>query len=439
MDIEWVLQVSSFKFDGFLIEVLGFAERLHNAFPLLRLVKSSYVKSLDELSIAPKSKLLSELFDEERLIVNKLMSTAFNRTYFAHLQPAESLFSGQSKPISRLECVEQYDSALVQTILDSPKLSKYEVANVQSVSDCCDACQKSPFCSYYMHNMSSQVCQLKSAHAPISILPVQTPNLTQIQVGSVPSRAILPRAIIFHGTLCVYHNTTLSRRRDINTIYIGRYMVERSAFSKGLTMGDLATVYCAGLMDELWVPTEWHRYVISQMLERMGGGGRPSIVVVPEAVDTKLFDRSLEVELTGGSEKRCDAGTALVCFDEDNHRVPFVFLSVFKWEERKGWDILLNAYWKAFSKDDDVILLIHSHLPPPHTQYSDINQLIADYALRMFDTSIENLAAVHWIDNLRNAYHSKLIHHIGWHKLLSTKLPSGRRLVDAGLTRRQVR
>ena len=27
---------------------------------------------------------------------------------------------------------------------------------------------------------------------------------------------------------------------------------------------------------------------------------------------------------------------------------PFVFLSNFKWEQRKGWDLLLRAYWAEF-------------------------------------------------------------------------------------------
>ena len=34
--------------------------------------------------------------------------------------------------------------------------------------------------------------------------------------------------------------------------------------------------------------------------------------------------------------------------DTDNER-PFIYLSVFKWETRKGWDILLKAYFSAFT------------------------------------------------------------------------------------------
>ena len=36
----------------------------------------------------------------------------------------------------------------------------------------------------------------------------------------------------------------------------------------------------------------------------------------------------------------------------------FRFLSVFKWEKRKGWDILLRAYFQEFTAADDVVLII---------------------------------------------------------------------------------
>ena len=37
---------------------------------------------------------------------------------------------------------------------------------------------------------------------------------------------------------------------------------------------------------------------------------------------------------------------------------PFIFLSVFKFEERKGWDVLLRSYFHEFHRDDNVLLLI---------------------------------------------------------------------------------
>ena len=40
-----------------------------------------------------------------------------------------------------------------------------------------------------------------------------------------------------------------------------------------------------------------------------------------------------------------------------------VYLSVFKWEKRKGWDVLLQAFFAEFGEDDDVLLLLRSKPP----------------------------------------------------------------------------
>jgi len=48
-----------------------------------------------------------------------------------------------------------------------------------------------------------------------------------------------------------------------------------------------------------------------------------------------------------------------------------------KWEKRKGWDVLLRAYYEEFSAKDDVTLLLRSHL--------DINNLAE------FDNFIRNI------------------------------------------------
>lgn len=40
---------------------------------------------------------------------------------------------------------------------------------------------------------------------------------------------------------------------------------------------------------------------------------------------------------------------------------PFIFLSIFKWENRKGWDLLFKAYTEEFSANEDVELHIVTH------------------------------------------------------------------------------
>lgn len=56
----------------------------------------------------------------------------------------------------------------------------------------------------------------------------------------------------------------------------------------------------------------------------------------------------------------------------------FRFLSVGKWEERKGWPVLLKAYISEFDHSDDVTLLIRSTLDDKNQkQYETILESIA--------------------------------------------------------------
>jgi len=57
---------------------------------------------------------------------------------------------------------------------------------------------------------------------------------------------------------------------------------------------------------------------------------------------------------------------------------PFVFLSIFKWEYRKGWDILLSAYLQEFSATDDVALYL---LTNPYHSDHDFATAIATFVL----------------------------------------------------------
>lgn len=92
-------------------------------------------------------------------------------------------------------------------------------------------------------------------------------------------------------------------------------------------------------MDFVWVPTQFHLDIFEK-----GGVSREKLVVMPEAVDTDFYNpdvRPMAYPSTG----------------LDSPRV-FKFLSVFKWEERKGWKFLLEAFLSEFSREDNVALFI---------------------------------------------------------------------------------
>jgi len=87
----------------------------------------------------------------------------------------------------------------------------------------------------------------------------------------------------------------------------------------------------ANQMDEVWTPTEWGAAVF-----RASGVTRP-VYVVPLGVDTqRLRPAPARARLADRT----------------------IFLSVFEWGERKGWDVLLRAYRAAFRPNDPVLLLL---------------------------------------------------------------------------------
>jgi glycosyltransferase involved in cell wall biosynthesis len=94
-------------------------------------------------------------------------------------------------------------------------------------------------------------------------------------------------------------------------------------------------------LDELWVPSRFN-------LTAFARAGLPEerLRVVPVGVDTTLFRPG---RADGGALPWRPGGA-------DSRR--FKFLSVFAWQARKGWDILLRAYLREFTAADGVLLVL---------------------------------------------------------------------------------
>ena len=94
-------------------------------------------------------------------------------------------------------------------------------------------------------------------------------------------------------------------------------------------------------MDELWVPSEFNRETFRR------AGVRVPMHLVPGGIDSSVYRPDVESLHVDGLR-----GT--------------VFLSVFEWRMRKGWDVLLRAWAEAFSATDNVTLLLRTHAERIH-------------------------------------------------------------------------
>ncbi|WVZ64147.1 hypothetical protein U9M48_013711 [Paspalum notatum var. saurae] len=106
-------------------------------------------------------------------------------------------------------------------------------------------------------------------------------------------------------------------------------------------------------MDAVWVPTDFH---VSTFVK--SGVDHTKVVKVVQAVDVAFFDpdKHAALPLPIGVLVMVPEGPRLQ--HADSKAKGFVFLSVFKWEQRKGWDVLLRAFLQEFSGADDVVLYL---------------------------------------------------------------------------------
>ena len=108
----------------------------------------------------------------------------------------------------------------------------------------------------------------------------------------------------------------------------------RRVIARAMSEGSLgpAQAQCVrAAADEVWVPTEWHRRAFA------AAGVAPVMIhVVPEPVDTVFFAPRAEGEGAGSDRGGGGSGDGGGGGGELAGRRPFTFLSVFKWEARKG-------------------------------------------------------------------------------------------------------
>lgn len=134
------------------------------------------------------------------------------------------------------------------------------------------------------------------------------------------------------GGIVINHNPANGFFRPPNADYcIGRTMYETDRIPP-------EWVAACNRMDEIWVPSKFN-------LETFANSGveRDKLVVIPGAVDSTFFDPTRHEAL------------------ELPNKAAYNFLSIFEWSSRKAWDVILTAYLREFSADDDVCLYLRTY------------------------------------------------------------------------------
>jgi glycosyltransferase involved in cell wall biosynthesis len=126
--------------------------------------------------------------------------------------------------------------------------------------------------------------------------------------------------------------------------------------------------------DEVWVPSEFNRETFAR-----AGVEECKLRVMPEGIDTELFRPGLDPL-------------------EIPERRAFTFLSVFDWQQRKGYDVLLRAWTAEFRADEDVALVLK--ITTINQPWLDIESILAYFLERELGVALENIAPIILLNGL---------------------------------------
>lgn len=107
-------------------------------------------------------------------------------------------------------------------------------------------------------------------------------------------------------------------------------------------------------MNEIWLPCEANK------ISFKNSGVTSVLTIMPPFVDTEHFSphkKALKI----------------------NNRKRFTFLSVFEFIPRKGWDVLVEAFARAFDPDEDVCLIIKTYRTFPSMNETEIRAQIKSH------------------------------------------------------------
>jgi len=152
------------------------------------------------------------------------------------------------------------------------------------------------------------------------------------------------------------YNSFLDSNNDKIVYRIGRSMYETDRIPSNWISN------CNSLVDKIWVPSHFN-------LETFTNSGVLSsqLEVVPEPIDTYTYDSQITSPIELPDKKG------------------FNFLTIMKWEKRKGWDELLTAYFSEFTNEDDVSLYFRSN--QDDNGKKEYEKFIKDFLLQNEDGS----------------------------------------------------
>eukprot|EP00758_Cryptobia_borreli_P003306 Tbor_TRINITY_DN3675_c0_g1::TRINITY_DN3675_c0_g1_i1::g.231::m.231 len=262
-----------------------------------------------------------------------------------------------------------------------------------------------------------------------TVINYQKNSVDEIQ-HKPPFKVLSP----FDDRYIIFPNLAKVLKRHPHTMFdyfVSRSMYELDRFPSKWIEDMRARKPSAPYVDEIWVPAQ---FIVDSLCDSFAGDGYNSpppswngthagvpIYVIPEAIDLALYDpklhnvtsRKAPYEGLKNSKDRHDIKgptNSMKNGGNDNggnlslKEPPYSFYSNFKLEERKGWQALLESYFRTFTSSDNVVLTIKTYL------YFEKGDKIRDYhrGYGFIESFAKTLKGMPMLNTLWRCYNSTL-------------------------------
>lgn len=163
---------------------------------------------------------------------------------------------------------------------------------------------------------------LESLGVNVKIEPVNKPSIKDPELKSLLRKS-------FKNEICIDSIVPTSGHESF-----GKYKILYTTIESD-TLPDFFVDFTKNY-NEIWVTSDFCKRILEKY------NIKSPIYVIPDSIDHKIYKED---------------GNKYSFSSELN---PFVFISVFGWSYRKGYDVLLKSYLQEFNEDDPVSLLIVS-------------------------------------------------------------------------------
>eukprot|EP01060_Flectonema_neradi_P013813 TRINITY_DN20533_c0_g1_i2.p1 TRINITY_DN20533_c0_g1~~TRINITY_DN20533_c0_g1_i2.p1 ORF type:complete len:1030 (+),score=153.66 TRINITY_DN20533_c0_g1_i2:76-3165(+) len=223
---------------------------------------------------------------------------------------------------------------------------------------CCQCCGFSQEWAHYLHPLEERI--------KVSAIPgpeCHCNGLTLDVLGSLQRSHVKRVPFSDHdvrvnssGSVLVWISHTpptnfLLHKNDFVGSY--DYFVGRSMYEFSALPASWAEPSNSDDVNEIWVPSNFVRNAFID-----SGIKASKLVVMPEGIDCKFYDP----DAAGYLQLPSNIWAQYNSNDTLRHlRGRHVFLSIFKWEPRKGGDVLIRAFINEFTSEDKVTLVISTY------------------------------------------------------------------------------